>query len=74
LLVLLLAGFSLLVLLTNLLRVRLSSKFVLKLFLLLLLGRLTIFLADLLSIGLGRSFGLESHALSPPVCIVPRNA
>jgi hypothetical protein len=42
--------------------------------LLLLLGRLTIFLADLLSIGLGRSFGLESHALSPPVCIVPRNA
>lgn len=59
LLVLLLAGFGLLVLLTNLLRVRLSGEFVF--ILLLLLSRLPIFLADLLGIGLGRSFGLESH-------------
>jgi len=61
----------LLVLLANLLRIRLGSELILKL-LLLLLSRLPIFLADLLGIGLGRSFGLESHFLSPPIRIVPR--
>jgi len=60
LLVLLFASFGLLVLLANLLRIRLGSELILKL-LLLLLSRLPIFLADLLGIGLGRSFGLESH-------------
>jgi hypothetical protein len=54
------ASLGLLVLLANLLRIRLGSKLILKL-LLLLLSRLPIFLADLLGIGLGRSFGLESH-------------
>lgn len=71
LLVLLLAGFGLLILLANLLSIRLRSKLILIL-LLLLLSRLPVLLADLLGIGLGRSFGLESHSLSPPVCIVPR--
>ncbi len=58
-LVLLLAGFGLLILLANLLRIRLRSKLIL--ILLLLLSRLPVLLADLLGIGLGRSFGLESH-------------